>query len=295
MNPISHRDLAALLEDQQSPCVSIYLPTRKGFPGNRDRLDPLEAPEVPLTITAALGDSVAVQHKEQGPFGKSPGETRPAPRSPTARPGHPRQGDDAKLDTQRFFRAVARAVLEHVSRPSGYPLVLVALPEHQALFRSISHNPQLVEAGEECSPAGRSNHDLLPKGWKCVEPIYLARLGKMVDDFQVAQARSLGSDDLSKVAHAAHDGRVGILLIEADRTIPGSIDATTGSIRRNGHQDPNAGDLLDEIAEEVLRTKGTVVVVPRERMPTETGLAAIFRFTPGAERITAAKSHHGER
>src|SRR5207253_10374982 len=58
---------------------------------------------------------------------------------------------------------------------------------------------------------------------------------------------------------------------------------------------PNAGDLLDEIAEEVLRTKGTVVVVPRERMPTETGLAAIFRFTPGAERITAAKSHHGER
>ena len=36
MNPISHRDLAALLEDQQSPCVSIYLPTRKGFPGNRE-------------------------------------------------------------------------------------------------------------------------------------------------------------------------------------------------------------------------------------------------------------------
>ena len=35
---------------------------------------------------------------------------------------------------------------------------------------------------------------------------------------------------------------------------------------------------LDDLAELVLRRKGTVVVVPRERMPTTTGLAAIYRF-----------------
>jgi hypothetical protein len=265
------------------------------FLGNRDRLDAIEPPGLPLTVTAALGDDVAVQHKEQGPFGKSPGETRPAPRPATARPGHPRAGDDAKLDTQRFFRAVARAVWERVSRPSGFPLVLVALPEHQALFRSICHNPQLLENGVPLSPAALSAEQLLAECWKCVEPNYLGRLRRMVDDYRLAQTRNMASDDLSKVAHAAHDGRVGILLIEAERVIPGTIDAVTGSVRRNGVHDPNATDLLDEVAELVLRTKGTVVVVPRERMPSETGLAAIYRFEAAGRRPEPVKAGHGER
>jgi hypothetical protein len=42
--------------------------------------------------------------------------------------------------------------------------------------------------------------------------------------------------------------------------------------------DREAGDLLDDLAELVLRRKGEVVVVPRERMPTATGLAAVYRF-----------------
>jgi hypothetical protein len=117
----------------------------------------------------------------------------------------------------------------------------------------------------------------------------------MVEDYRLAQARQMGSDDLSKVAHAAHDGRVGILLIEADRVIPGTIDATTGSVRRNGAHDPNAPDLLDEVAELVLRTKGVVVVVPRERMPSDTGLAAIYRFEAANRRPAPAKGHYAER
>jgi hypothetical protein len=37
-------------------------------------------------------------------------------------------------------------------------------------------------------------------------------------------------------------------------------------------------DLLDDIAELVLRKGGEVVVVPSEKMPTPAGVAAIYRF-----------------
>jgi hypothetical protein len=80
------------------------------------------------------------------------------------------------------------------------------------------------------------------------------------------------------VARTAHAGRVGILLIEADRVLPGRIDPDTGSVRPGDVSDPETNDLLDDLAELVLRRKGSVVVVPRERMPTTTGLAAIYRF-----------------
>lgn len=42
--------------------------------------------------------------------------------------------------------------------------------------------------------------------------------------------------------------------------------------------DPEVGDLLDDLAEAVLRTGGDVVVVPKDQMPSESGLAAILRY-----------------
>ena len=37
-------------------------------------------------------------------------------------------------------------------------------------------------------------------------------------------------------------------------------------------------DLLDDLAELVLRMGGQVQVVPADRMPTQTGVAATYRF-----------------
>ena len=42
--------------------------------------------------------------------------------------------------------------------------------------------------------------------------------------------------------------------------------------------DPTVEDALDDLAETVLRMKGTVVVVPAERMPMPTGVAAAYRY-----------------
>jgi hypothetical protein len=169
-------------------------------------------------------------------------------------------------------------VWEHVTRPSGLPLVLAALPEHQAVFRALSHNPELVEAGIERSPAQLADGELLALAWQCVEPVFKARLAKIIDDYHVARARGLGSDQVEAVAKAAHDGRVGVALIEAERTLPGRLDAKTGLIVGPDASDPNLDDVLDDIAEKVIRNSGTVVIVPAQRMPTATGVAAIYRY-----------------
>ena len=68
------------------------------------------------------------------------------------------------------------------------------------------------------------------------------------------------------------------LLIEADRQIPGRIDPATGQINAGDIADPEVDDVLDDLAEHVLRIKGDVVLVPAERMPSTTGAAAIYRY-----------------
>jgi hypothetical protein len=272
--------LVPLLEDIQAAhrfhILCLQRDKIRLYQGTRDSLAPLEPPGVPLTVTDALGEEVRVQRKEQAPAGKSAGEPRPAPRGPNAPPGHPATRDDAKLDAERFFRAVDHAVWEHLSRPAGLPLILVALPEHHAVFRSFSRNPQLLKAGVERSPAELSDQELRDLACQCMQSETLAREREILEGFKVALPRGLAAMDLRATSDAASQGRVSFLMIQANRIMTGPADSP-----KAGGEPPNgvlASELLNDVALDVLRRKGHVLVLPADRMPSDTGLAAAFRY-----------------
>ncbi len=73
-------------------------------------------------------------------------------------------------------------------------------------------------------------------------------------------------------------GRVATLLIEARREIPWRIDAATGDIQLDNVTHPEVDDVLDDLATFAGKMGGQVVIVPAERMPTKTGIAAIYRY-----------------
>jgi hypothetical protein len=192
--------------------------------------------------------------------------------------GHGGKAGDADIDADRFFRAVDRAVLEHYSRPSGLPLILAALPEHHHLFHQVSQNPLLVDEGIRVNPDSVTTDELRALAWQAVEPGYQARLATLRREFQQARSQSHGSDDLKQVAEASTSGRVETLLIEADRQIAGRLDGATGRVEPANLSDPHIDDLLDDLGELVAKKGGTVLVIPAERMPSRTGLAAIYRY-----------------
>lgn len=244
----------------------------KLFEGNRDVLDAIElAPGVPRTITEVLGNELSEPHQTVASYGMGAGGL-------PMRHGHGAKMDEIDSDTERFFRAIDRAVLEHHSRSSGLPLMLVALTEYQAPFRKLSHNPFLMAEGLQINPDALSLEELCQQTWQQVEPLYLSRLADLVEKYQAARSQQLGSDDLVQVAQAAIAGRVATLLVEADRQVPGRIDAATGQIKMGDLSNPEIDDILDDLAEMVMRLKGEVIVVPAERMPATTGVAATYRF-----------------
>jgi hypothetical protein len=168
--------------------------------------------------------------------------------------------------------------MEHHSKPTGLPLMLVALKEHHTPFRNLSRNPHLLSMGVDVDPGAIGLDELRKLAWEQMEPLYLERLALLVREFEIAKAHDLGYDDLAEVAGAAVAGRVENLLVEADRQIPGRVDPHTGRIERGVLNDPEVGDVLSDLAGLVLRMKGQVVIVPRQRMPTDTGVAATCRF-----------------
>lgn len=240
------------------------------FEGNRDALDEVRLPHsIEEAIAAVTSDDDPEARMRT--WAQTPGAAGVLSSTES-------KSDFVDNETARVFRVVDRAILKQFSRPAGFPLVLAALPEHQAFFRRISRNPLLVPDGIDTFPDALSAEALRARAWQVVEPHYLARLNNLIELFGAAQARDMGDHDLAQVARSAVAGRVATLLIEADRRVPGRINAATGAIAFDDLAQPDVDDLIDDLGQIVLRHGGEVVVVPAERMPTRTGIAATYRF-----------------
>lgn len=253
--------------------LALSLDKIRLFEGNRHALDELElVAGVPRTIADALGGELTEPHQTVASYGGVGGASN------RMHHGHGGKADEAELDADRFFRAVDRAVLEHYTKPSGLPLILAALPEHHHLFHQVSQNPLLVAEGIGFNPDSLPGDELRALAWQAVEPRYQARLASLREEFEQARSKDLGSDDLTQVAEASTSGRVETLLIDADRQIAGRLDGATGQVELANLSEPHIDDLLDDLAELVAKKGGTVLVIPAERMPSRTGLAAIYRY-----------------
>jgi hypothetical protein len=217
------------------------------FEGNRYVLDPIPVPE-----------SAAVARKPD--------------------PSDPKAEVVVGQGTEGYFRAVDRAVTDDVSKPARVPLVLAGMSENLTPFRAVAKNPYLIPDAVTGDPFSLDADGLRARAWAVLESYYLARLAKLSQDFGTAFSRQQGTADLSDAARAAVAGRIGTLLVDADQVQPGTIDPSTGEIRAKDLADPMVADKLDDLAELVLKTGGEVVVVPTDRMPTKTGLAAIYRY-----------------
>jgi Bacterial archaeo-eukaryotic release factor family 3 len=230
--------LRSLQRDGRYQVLALTLADAKLYEGTRDTLDPVDLAGAPATIVAALGPERA------GPYSTGPREERP-------------------LDRERFFRVIDREIMERASTVSRLPLVLAALPEHQAHFRALSHNPFLTATGIAVNPAALTPGELRDAAWKAIEPHFEDRLSALLDAYGEARGHGRASDRLDEITAALAQSRVGTLLLEADRHIPGG-----------------AGDydVLDDLAETALGTGAEVIVLPPDRMPTKTGAAAVFRY-----------------
>ena len=198
---------------------------------------------------------------------------------PHTRRHHPPPADEDNLGVGPFLRAVDQGIWENYSRDSRLPLVVCADPKRLAQFLSISKNPCVLGEGLAYSPDHLSIERLRDEAWKIIEPRYRQELEHLKDQFHVAKAHQKGSDELMQVAEAAALGRVGTLLIDEQATIPGVLHRASGLIESPaGRNDPKATDILDDLAEIVLLKDGQVFVIPHDSMPTDAGLAAMYRY-----------------
>lgn len=229
--------------------------------------------EVPLRgVPASLEEFEASFVSEERDSGKPGG----APRLPRGQAG---VKDPEKALLEKFFRTVAKELWKNHLRSSNRPLLLAAPSQHQSLFRKVAQIPTLLEAGVPVDPGKLTPEELLVEARRALEPVIQRRVEKAKEEFGAARARGLGTADLAEIAKLLVAGRIRVLFVESGRRVWGTLNPQTGEILPGERaRRVDDVDLLDEMAEGTLVRGGEVFVLPRDDMPTDTGIAAILRF-----------------
>ncbi|MFA6846171.1 MAG: hypothetical protein WCR02_10630 [Sphaerochaetaceae bacterium] len=227
-------------------------------------------PDTPRTLEEVLGKQLTDSYVTQGSYGGIG--------SHAMYHGHGGAKQEINTDTEKYFRYVDRFVLENYSKPSKLPLILVSLIEYHSQFKEISNNPYLLEEGINKSYDSMEMDELKSKALEIVKPINLEKIRNLTESYKKAVAESLGSSDLAQVSKAAADSRIETILIEENRIVPGKIDYNTGAVKYGAINNPDYDDILDDIAELTLLRKGNVLILPKDKMPSTTGVSAIYRY-----------------
>lgn len=239
--------------------------------GNRYGFSKIEIdPDIPRSLEAVLGNQQTEPSLTQGSFG---GTGRTA-----VYHGRGDKKDEDEKDTEKYFRYVDRYVYDNYSKASKLPLILVSLKEYHTEFKNLSNNPYLIEESIDCSYDTVETEQLQNKVLEVIEAFNLKKTEMIIEAYKKAEAESMGSCDLVQVAKAAYESRIETVLIEENRIVPGTIDSNTGKIEFCDIDKPDCDDILDSLAESVLKKRGSVVIVSKDKMPSSSGVAAIYRY-----------------
>jgi hypothetical protein len=269
------RPLRSILQSKDRyQVLALTLDSVHLYEGNRHSLAEIELPDnFPNSMDEALGKELTDKHSTVASYGGIGGDSN------NMHHGHGGKKDQVDIDAERFFRVVANSVYDRYSKHDALPLLLAALPEHHHLFHDVNKNPLVLAEGIEINPQAVSKDELAKLSWKIMEPMYLEKLDLMVGEFNQAKANGLGSDDIDDVIEAAQAGRVDTLYVEEHRVMASRLRNTdTGRFKNNDTTQPVLDDKLDNLGELVEKMGGAVVIIPKEHMPTKTGIACVFRY-----------------
>lgn len=198
---------------------------------------------------------------------------------------HKSRKEVSKEEAEKFFRHVNKVMSDDVAKVDPTPVILVTLPEHAALFRRLCTFDTLLPKGIEKDARTLSGETLRDDAVKIIDAKRQADLKKVIERYELDASKSKAIDDLVKVGEALAERNVDVLFVEMGKGLPGTFDATTGAITCDGHRDPVDAklidpadpDVVDAMAQAALKQGATIYVLASDEMPTESGVAAIFR------------------
>lgn len=186
--------------------------------------------------------------------------------------------EDRKKDLLRFFHKIDDGITNLLDSEQ-VPLILVGVDYLLPLYQQANTYPHLVEDGITGNPDEFDPEDFHDPAWDIVK----SRLDAARDEAAQRYSALIGqnaeaSDDIEVVIPAAYFGRVDTLFVEGNAQTWGRFDPQANEVQLDHEPTTANEDLLDMAASKTILQGGSVYVVDPGKIPSDTSVAAIFRY-----------------
>lgn len=170
--------------------------------------------------------------------------------------------------------------LKEIFNEQNAPLVLAGVEDLFPMYRKVSEYQNIMEEGITGNPEHLRPEELQEQAWGIVEPYFQQETKKTVEQFQQLASTDKATDNVEEIVAAAFHGRVDKLIISVGNQIWGAFNPKDAKVTRssNGQSKEHNLALLDFTAMNTLQNGGTVYALSQDEMPTDSPIAAVFRY-----------------
>ena len=267
--------LPLLSGDGQFFILALSLARIKLFHASRESIEEVDLESVPGSLNEALRFDDPERRLQFHTQSDSPVST-------TDRDalfhGHGVGADNAQKERiLRFFHHLDRGLHAYL-HDETMPLILAGVDYLHPIYREANSYPFLTEEGIVGNPEEKSAQELHNQAWEVVAPYFQRERQTLASQYKDLSGTDRSSDKLAHILPAAFRGQIHVLFVQKEAQIAGTYEPHTGKLIVHEERKVGDEDLLDLAAIKTLIYGGKVYAVLEENMPSESAIAAIFRY-----------------
>ncbi len=187
--------------------------------------------------------------------------------------------EEQKVWIEQYLNLVDTS-LKEIFREQNAPLVLAGVDYLLPMYRKVSEYQNIMEEGITGNPDHLRPEELQEQAWRIVETYFQQETKKIVEQYQQLADTDKATDNVEEIVAAAFNGRVDKLILSVENQIWGAFNPKDGKVMRssNGQSKKYNLALLDFTAMHTLQNGGTVCALSQDEMPTDSPIAAVFRY-----------------
>ena len=187
--------------------------------------------------------------------------------------------EEQKVWIEQYLNLVDTS-LKEIFREQNAPLVLAGVDYLLPMYRKVSEYQNIMEEGITGNPDHLRPEELQEQAWRIVETYFRQETKKTVEQYQQLAGTDKATDNVEEIVAAAFNGRVDKLILSVENQIWGAFNPKDGKVihSSNGQSKEYNLALMDFTAMNTLQNGGTVYALSQAEMPTDSPIAAIFRY-----------------
>jgi hypothetical protein len=185
---------------------------------------------------------------------------------------------DEKTNIATYFEFVDDILFKEIFNKENAPLLLAGVEYLIPIYKSVCDYHNVCSDALTGSHEHDDKNELYQKAKEIMEPYFKQPLTRALTLYGNQSATELTSSGPEDIVPGAYYGRISHILVQKGEHIWGTFDENASELEIHLEETPDSIDLLDEALVRTMMTGGEVFLLDREEMPSESPVAAIFRY-----------------